>query len=291
MSKASVSVLGLGLMGASFASTLAKAGYSVTAWSRTPREYAELTADGVTIAQTADEAIGAGELVIVITKNYETSKPLFAACKSLARKTIVQMTSGLPADAIEWCAEVKRLGGDYLDVAIKKGPTDIGTDRGSIFYAGPRPTFDAWQPLLSTFGGNVVYLSDNIAAAKAFDLATFARSYMWLFGYFESIAIAEQFGLKVSDVTEHIMSVIGSTFRFIERSVPEIASNEYAIAKHASVSTHYSALRKAIKGAEAEGINTPLLRVIACYMEKTIADGMGDREIAACFRAVADDRN
>ncbi|MGE3150574.1 MAG: NAD(P)-dependent oxidoreductase [Pseudorhodoplanes sp.] len=290
MSKGTVSVIGLGLMGSAFASTLARAGYAVTAWNRTPRERKDLTDLGIGIAKDLAEALAKSDVVLLIASNYDASKGFLTDCKTLAGKTVIQMTTGMPDEARGLDERVRALGGDYLDAAVKKGPTDVGADRGGIFYSGPTKLFEKWQPMFTLFGGRCMHLGENIAAAKALELATFARSYPWLYGYFEAITIAQHYGIKVADATEMMLSLVSATYRYIDRAIPQIEKDDYPTAEHASVSTHHAALMKAITAANKEGINTPLLDVIARYMEQTIESGLGGSDIAACYRAISQDR-
>jgi 3-hydroxyisobutyrate dehydrogenase-like beta-hydroxyacid dehydrogenase len=290
MTRPTLSVIGLGLMGTAVARTFAEAGYPVCGWNRNARRASDLPA-AVRMAVSFEDAVASGEIVFILTKSYKTTRPLLERVSCLAGKTMVPMMTGSPRDAVEFSEWVRERKGACLDVAIKRGPIDFGSDCGAMFFGGPRLTFDAIEPVLKTLGGRLVFLSENVGAAKAFDLATFARSYCWLFGYFQAVTIAREYGLDVEDATTQMMSVVSSTYRFIDKAAPEIAADIFAPAVSASVATHYSALSHAIEAVGAEGLHTPLLNVIRDYMERTIAAGLGDREIAACFRAVSGDRD
>jgi 3-hydroxyisobutyrate dehydrogenase-like beta-hydroxyacid dehydrogenase len=290
MNKPIISVLGLGLIGTAIAKTFNIAGRSVIVWNRTAGKATNLKSENINVANNCRQAIELGDIIFVATKDYATSRPLFENVE-ISGKILIQMATGAPKDAREFGYESKSRGARYLDVAIKRGPVDFGTGRGAMFFSGELDLFQELQPILGSLGGRLVFLGSDFGMAKAFDLATFARSYCWLFGYLEAAAIAKEFGLDLAVATEHMLSVVSSTFRFIERAVPEIQSDTFSSAVSASVATHYSALSKTIVAAQSQGLRTPLLEVIQSYMEQTIANGLGDREIAACFRAVASDRN
>src|SRR6185503_4452226 len=60
-----VAFLGLGTMGAAMAANLARAGFSVTAWNRTPGRASELDDLGVARASTPAAAAAASDIVVV----------------------------------------------------------------------------------------------------------------------------------------------------------------------------------------------------------------------------------
>lgn len=290
MSGNTVAVLGLGLMGSALSATLAKAGFDVIGWNRTARDFDALKAANVIISEDCADVIDRSSAIIILTKNYHTTWPLLEKAAHFGGKTVIQMSTGSPEDAIALDEWITGRGGRYLDAALKRGPADFGTDRGAMFYAGSRETFDAVLPMLEALGGRQIHLNENLGSAKAFDLATFARSYIWIYGYFQALALAKEFGLEVGRTTELMLSVANSTFRYIERGAREIEAGSYAEAEFASVVTHHAALVQAIRGAQSRGLSTPLLDIVRNYMEKTIAEGRGGCEIGAGFDAVDRDR-
>ena len=60
-----VAFLGLGTMGAAMAANLARAGFPVTAWNRTPGRAPDLSGLGVTMAATPAEAAAAADIVVL----------------------------------------------------------------------------------------------------------------------------------------------------------------------------------------------------------------------------------
>ncbi len=60
-----VAFLGLGTMGAAMAANLARAGFALTVWNRTPGRAPELTELGAQVAATPAQAAAAADLVVV----------------------------------------------------------------------------------------------------------------------------------------------------------------------------------------------------------------------------------
>ena len=60
-----VAFLGLGTMGAAMAANLARAGFEVIGWNRTPGRASELADLGVTMAETPAQAVADADIVVI----------------------------------------------------------------------------------------------------------------------------------------------------------------------------------------------------------------------------------
>lgn len=285
-----VCVIGLGLMGTGIAETLSRAKTRVIGWNRTSRDWSKLKEAGVEIRDSLADAVADSDLILAITLNYQSTYDTLPAMGSLSGKDFIQMTTGGPKHAQQLADTMTAQGCRYLDAAMKKVPANIGADQGAMVYSGDRSVFERSVPLLQHLGGRQVFLSENVGAAKAFELATFCRSYPWVFGYFQAMALAREYGIEAAEASSLMLSLIGSSIQYMEKSVPHIASDSYDKAVSASVAVHHAALSEAIAAANEAGLRTPFLDVVRSYMEQTIEAGLGDRDISACYRAVAQDR-
>ncbi|HEX5589097.1 MAG TPA: NAD(P)-binding domain-containing protein, partial [Candidatus Limnocylindrales bacterium] len=64
-----VGFVGLGTMGGAMAANVARAGFEVTAWNRTPGRAAELGELGVTLARSPAEVAAASDVVVTIVSD------------------------------------------------------------------------------------------------------------------------------------------------------------------------------------------------------------------------------
>src|SRR5580698_4313130 len=135
-----VTVIGTGVMGSALARALAGAGHEVTAWNRTRSRALPLASAGVTIADGLLDAVRGSDPVIMCVSNQAAAAELLAdpALTDLLRgRTLVQMTTGTPADGRRNAAWAQPLGIGYVDAAILAYPREIGTPDAEIFYCGP----------------------------------------------------------------------------------------------------------------------------------------------------------
>lgn len=275
-------------MGCAISRVLAGAGYKVTAWNRTPRDFSTLSALGISLAEQAVDAVAASDLVILITSNYPSAQSALseaASRKRLGGKTVVQLVSGSPDDAVRFAAWIEAQDALYLDGALKANPSDIGSPLGTYLIAGREDAFHGASKMLSAFGGRLIHLGEKVALAKAFDCALFARNYTWMAGYFEGLALAKASGIAAKDYTSLCLLLIDRVRVNIERSAAQIESDTYPPAREATVAVHEAAVRATLDYSEEQKLDMPALRVAQQYLAKAIAAGYGQHELAACFKA------
>jgi 3-hydroxyisobutyrate dehydrogenase-like beta-hydroxyacid dehydrogenase len=168
----SVSVIGLGLMGSALAHAFARGGCALTVWNRTPAKAAPFS--GIArVARTVGEACAASTTVVVSLLDYEVSDGLLHQAEveqALAGKLLIQLSTGTPADARRGEAWAKQYGIVYLDGAIMSYPHGIGSERATIYCAGPRAVFEQSRELLSLLAVKTIYCGEAIGAAAAVDM-------------------------------------------------------------------------------------------------------------------------
>ena len=175
-----ITVIGLGLMGSALARTIYKAGHKLTVWNRSPEKMQPFIDDGIAAAPDEVSAIKASPIVLICIDNYAVTDALLnneIIAPLLAEKTVVQLSTGTPREALEAAEWMKKHGVSYLDGAILAGPNDIGTASGQIILCGDEAGYSKAGKLLDCLGEDVRYLGSNYRAASALDLAWLCNSY------------------------------------------------------------------------------------------------------------------
>jgi 3-hydroxyisobutyrate dehydrogenase-like beta-hydroxyacid dehydrogenase len=182
-----VTVIGLGQMGTTLASLLLKSGYTVTIWNRTKSKGEILIKDGAKWAENIAAAVQASDTIVICVFDYAATQDILYTedvTASLTGKTIIQLTTGSPTDAIESEAWAQQHGAYYIDGAIQVAPEQMGKSNTTIFISGQQKTFSTSKTILNVFGGNIKYLGEKISAASAMDLASLSYLYGSLLGFF-----------------------------------------------------------------------------------------------------------
>jgi 2-hydroxy-3-oxopropionate reductase len=152
----SVAVLGIGLMGERMAVRLLAAGYSLTAWNRSPEKAQALVPHGARVALTAAEAVRDAQFVILMLENGRVvGDVLFEQGVAGALQpgaVVIDMSSIGPQEARDHAQRLAELGVQHLDAPVSGGT--LGAERGSlaIMCGGEQQAFDQAVELFSALG-------------------------------------------------------------------------------------------------------------------------------------------
>ncbi|CCH28882.1 NAD(P)-dependent oxidoreductase [Actinosynnema sp. NPDC047251] len=156
-----IAVLGLGAMGRPIARNLARAGFPVTAWNRTPGRDGEVRAAGAVSVRTPAEAALPVVLTVLpdladVVEVLEGPTGLLAGWREVERPVLVVMGTHSPA-------AVRALGEELPDVRLVDAPVsggDIGAEAGtlSIMVGGHADDVLRLQPYFSVLGTTVRHL-------------------------------------------------------------------------------------------------------------------------------------
>jgi 3-hydroxyisobutyrate dehydrogenase-like beta-hydroxyacid dehydrogenase len=281
-----VTVIGTGVMGSALARALAGAGHQVTAWNRTRSRALPLASAGVTIADGLLDAVRGSDPVIMCVSNQAVAAELLAdpALTDLLRgRTLVQMTTGTPADGRRNAAWAEPLGIGYVDAAILAYPREIGTPDAEIFYCGPAAAAEAppeLGPLLGALG-TVHNLGEDAGRASVVDAALIAFFYGTMAGLVQCVNLATAEGVPIGD----LLPISGPFFsRFIGNAVTEtgerLTERRYG-EPQSSLDTHLGGIDLLVLGASREaGIDTAVVTAIRDSFAQAVAAGHGAEDIA-----------
>src|ERR1700685_3065776 len=281
-----VTVIGTGVMGSALARALAGAGHQVTAWNRTPSRALPLASAGVTIADGLLDAVRGSDPVIMCVSNQAAAAELLAdpALTELLRgRTLIQMTTGTPADGRRNAAWAEPLGIGYVDAAILAYPREIGTPDAEIFYCGPAAAPEAAPELGPLLGGlgTVHYLGEDAGRASVVDAALIAFFYGTMAGLVQCVNLATAEGVPIGD----LLPISGPFFsRFIGNAVTEtgerLTERRYREPQSA-LDTHPGGSRLLGLGASREaGIDTAIVTAIRDSFAQAVAAGHGAEDLA-----------
>ena len=173
MTKSTVAVFGIGLMGAPIAIRLLDAGYKVVVWNRTPDKADPLVQIGALRANTAAQAVQSAEILITwLTGKVAIQEVLFPAERAslLEGKTILQMGTIGPSHSrgIEDAAIAH--GAEYFEAPVL-GSIPEAIKGSLLVMVGATPEqYEKHLPLLKVFGKNPIHIGD-VGKAAAMKLA------------------------------------------------------------------------------------------------------------------------
>ncbi|TDD75818.1 NAD(P)-dependent oxidoreductase [Actinomadura darangshiensis] len=183
----SVTVIGLGPMGATMAKTFLKNGHPTTVWNRTASKAAPLVDDGATLAATAADAVAASELVVVSQIDYQA---MYDSLKGvgLEGRVVVNLSSGSPDElrrAGEW---VSGNGGVLVTGGIMVPPPGIGQPGSYVFYSGPEEALDPHKEALAELG-DVTFVGTDLGLSSLYYQSQLYLFWSTLTAYMHGVAL------------------------------------------------------------------------------------------------------
>ena len=283
MNARTVSVLGLGWMGAAIATTLIREGHEVTVWNRTDEK--SLPFHGrATIADSALSAVEASDIIFVCVLNYDASDDFMRTpevAAQLADKTFVQFSSGSPQRAREagtW-ADAHRV--QYLDCTMSGGPQHVGSALGTFYYTGDRAVFDELVPVLAPLIGTTTYCGDELGYAAALDFAHLGAftGVMMVLGNVFSLLRAE--GVSIEQFL--------ATVPFLERTFLDGVVQAFTAAQYpsgaATLTTWTAWAEQFVQTERDAGIDPRVAQSVRDYLALAVERGHGGDDIYAIFSA------
>lgn len=268
-------------MGRALAAALVNQGHGTTVWNRTPGRADDLA---VTHAATAADAVAANELVVLCLLDFESVVSVLDGV-DLNGRTIVNLTTGTPAEAAKLSALVTGRGGNYLDGGIMAIPSMIGTPAAVVLYSGDEQAFRRAENALSAFGERR-YLGAEPGLAALNDIAMLTGMYGMLGGFVHAAAMVRTEGVPVTEFTETLLIPwLRAMFPALVDMAGQIDSGDYT-AKESDLS-----MQVANDGigevSRAQGVSTELSDPLFALMRRRVEQGFGSHDFPSVIELLS----
>lgn len=282
----SAAVLGLGRMGKVLATTLVSAGYRTTVWNRSPAKATALREHGAHPAANVAEAVTGSDVTVLCLLDPESVRETLApVADRLAGRTLINLTSGTPADGRDLAEWAARHGARYLDGAIMAVPEQIGGSTGFLLYSGDAAVFDDHRTLLETFGP-AHFLGSDPDLAERQNLALLGTSYGALAGFLHAVALLRGTGVSAEQFTGLAKTWLIGIAEFLPTLASEIDRGDYSDAA-STVAINKFAVDHIVRISEAEGIDPAVHRPLQTLIDRRLADGGGEDSFASLVELLA----
>lgn len=187
-----VTVIGLGPMGSAMAATFLEAGHDVTVWNRTASKAGPLVAKGARQA----ERPATGELLVISQISYQALYDSLGEAR-LDGKTLVNLSSGTPAELREAARWVAERGGTLITGGIMVPPPGIGQPGAYTFYSGPKEALDRHAATLEALSA-VTSVGEDPGLAMMYYQAQLLMFWSALTSFMHAAALLETAGVRPS---------------------------------------------------------------------------------------------
>ncbi|MBN2873487.1 MAG: NAD(P)-dependent oxidoreductase [Spirochaetales bacterium] len=285
VSGSNIAFIGTGVMGASMAGHLLKAGARVTVYNRTRAKADALVNAGALWADTPAHAAAGADVVFTmvgypadVEAVYLGADGIVAASKPGA--ILVDHTTSDPVLATRIADAAKAAGRSALDAPVSGGDTGARNATLSIMVGGDDATFAAVKPFFDVMGKTAV-LQGGPGAGQYTKMANQIAVAGSLLGAIESILYAQKAGLDAHRVLDSIGGGAAQSAQLVGM-VPRMLSGDFEPGFYAK---HFlKDLRIALDSARLMGMKLPLLELAESLFKRVSDEGFGDKGTQILYR-------
>lgn len=282
-----VAFLGLGTMGASMAANLARAGFAVTAWNRTPGRAAALADLGVVEAPTPAAAAAAAELVVICVSDTPDVEAVLFGADGIVEGArpgtlIIDCSTIAPSGSWDFAARLRERDLRMVDAPVSGGSEGARNATLTIFVGGDERDVEHARPVLNALGRTITHVGPIGAgqAVKAVNQVILAGTYL---GVAEGIVLAIKAGLDVEQVVGALGGGAAQSWVLANRA-GRMLDNDYPLGF--KVALHRKDLGIALELAGQLGAALPVSALAAQLESGLIAQGHGEDDMSALARAI-----
>jgi 3-hydroxyisobutyrate dehydrogenase-like beta-hydroxyacid dehydrogenase len=269
-----IGVIGLGIIGATWAKHYHAAGVLAGAWNRTPQAgfpHWRATPDAVAAAAEVTQIVVADPLAVrgVLEKILPVLGP---------GKIVMQSSTIDPASSDEFRTAVLARGARYLEAPFT-GSKIAAEQRKNVFYLGGDPALIAeLEPLLALISEARMRIGDH-QQATVLKLAMNLNICALLQGLSEALVMARRAGIS-DDVLFGALGINVGNSAFAKLKEPKLRAGDFS--PQFSVKHMLKDMRLA--EGTAAGLGLPLLAAVRGQLAAANAAGWGDEDIAALLK-------
>jgi len=282
-----IGFLGLGTMGAAMAGNLARAGFTVTAWNRSPGRGPELDDLGVTRADSpAAVATATDAVVVCVSDTPDVEAVLFgpsgAAEGARDGQLVIDCSTIAPSATRDFAARLAEQGVALVDAPVSCGSEGAQKGTLTIFCGGEPDDVERARPILAAMGKTITHVgpSGSGQAVKAVNQVILAGTYL---GVAEGIVLAMKAGLDVAQVVEALGGGAAQSWVLANRS-ERMRTNHYPLGF--KVALHRKDLGIALDMAREMGAELPVAEMAADFETDLVGAGHADDDMSALARVI-----
>jgi len=282
-----VGFAGLGTMGAAMAANVARAGFHVRAWNRTPGRVAALLELGVTEAPDPAALAADAEIVVVcVSDTPDVEQVLFGdrgiAAGARPGTIVVDCSTISPSATRAFAARLAAGGISLVDAPVTGGSEGARKGTLSILVGGAPEDVERVRPVLAAMGTTITHFGPvgSGQVAKAVNQVVIATGYL---SVAEGLALAMKAGLDPEQVVTALSGGVAASWILANRS-GRMIENDYPLGF--KVALHRKDLAIALALAREIGVSLPGSSLVAALEDGLIARGHGEEDQSSIARVI-----
>ena len=206
-----IAFLGLGNMGAPMGANLVKAGYEVQGFDPVPAARAAAADAGVSVCETAVEAVRDAGVVITMLPNGTLVRQCYAEVMSTAAAGALFIDSSTIAvdDARAVHAYAVERGFAQLDAPVSGGVKGAAAGTLAFMVGGETDALETARPVLDAMAGKIIHCGDS-GAGQAAKLCNNMLLAVQQIAVGEAFVLADKLGLSAQSLFDVITGATGN---------------------------------------------------------------------------------
>jgi 3-hydroxyisobutyrate dehydrogenase len=282
-----IGFVGLGTMGSAMAANLARAGFPLTVWNRTPGRAEPLRQLGAVQATTPLEVAQASDVVVAcLTDSPQVAEVLFGP-RGLAEgfapgSLFIDCSTISPAKAREFGERLGEHGVAMLDAPVSGGSEGAVAGTLTIMVGGEAGDLERGRDVLQAMGRTITHLGPlgSGQVAKAVNQVILCGTYL---GVAEGIVLAMKAGMDPEKLVAALGAGAAGSWVLQNRS-ERMISDRYPLGF--KIALHRKDLAIALELSRSVGAVLPVAGLAATIEDGLIAQGHGDEDNSALAIAV-----
>jgi len=278
---------GLGTMGAAMAANVARAGYPLTVWNRTPGRAGAAVAAGAVEALSPAAAASASEVVVVCVSDTPDVEAVLFGDNGLADglaegSLIVDCSTIAPGATREFAERLAESGIGFVDAPVSGGSEGAIKGTLTIMVGGTDADVERARPVLEAMGSSITHMGPVGAGqtTKAVNQVILSGVYL---GVAEGMVLAMKSGLDAKQVAEALSGGAAGSW-VLQNRAERMIDDEYPLGFR--IALHLKDLTIALEQARVVGAALPISAIAAQIEAGLVARGHGDDDNSALARAV-----
>ena len=283
-----VSVLGLGSMGAALAYCLLKNGHEVSVWNRTPEKAEPLAQAGAKVCVSADDAVAAGDFVIICIKSHRETDALVGGLETpLSGKTLCDMSTGDTEDAERLVVKLTERGADFMLGMINAYPSGVGGPDTTILTVGHSSTWERYGNNITQLRGKSAHVGETPAALAALFAGLFTVRQGFMFGMIYGAHVCRKAGIPMQVYADQIpasLKLVNDYYGLFAKTVPQ---GDFDNAE-ASLKVYALAQEDALKTFKSLDAPSEFIQLMYDRTKSAWDRGLGEKQLSVLAADMAD---
>jgi 3-hydroxyisobutyrate dehydrogenase len=286
MSKPSVAILGLGIMGSGMANRLLSANFPLAVYNRSREKCVPFANAGAFIADSPREAASRSRITLGMVADDAASRDVWlgeeGALNGAPSGSVLIESSTLSGDWVqELAAKALERGCQFMDAPVTGTKPHAASGELVFLVGGSAETLDAARPVLSVLGRDVVHLGP-IGSGALMKLVNNFVCGVQAASFAEAVSLVDAGGLDRAKAMS-ILTGGAPGSGIVKRVAERISANDFT--PNFALRWMAKDLAYALQDASTKGISLQTAAAALTVFQQALAEGHGDEDFSAVSKS------